>query len=306
MLTRAGHLTGLVVSFLEALVLIVIALPGQTIQSAPLKNLRAEGTAKVNGGSLHYEVYGRGPVLVFLHAGLADSRMWDRQVDYFSGKYTVVRFDARGYGQSAPPSGPFVPADDLYFLLQFLRIDRAAVIGLSMGGTQAIDFAAAHPQAVSALAVIAGSPGWIPYSDALVRRTSSISAAAKDKGPASVVEGWLNDPMLAAARKQPRIEQEMRSFLTGNTAGILVATPLMRPPAIPLPKLSDIKVPTLIMVGDQDDPEVVARSRTMSREIPGAKEAIVRGTGHMVNLENPREFNRLLDGFLKVSGVTRP
>ena len=80
----------------------------------------------------------------------------------------------------------------------------------------------------------------------------------------------------------------------------------MRPPDIPLPKLSDVKIPTLIMVGDQDDPEVVERSRIMSREIPGAREAIVRGAGHMVNLENPREFNRVLYGFLKGSGVTRP
>src|SRR5438093_1062280 len=70
---------------------------------AALKNQRASGWADVNGGRLHYEIYGRGPALVFLHAGIADSRMWDEQVRYFSDRYTVVRFDMRGFGQSNLP-----------------------------------------------------------------------------------------------------------------------------------------------------------------------------------------------------------
>lgn len=74
----------------------------------------------------------------------------------------------------------------------------------------------------------------------------------------------------------------------------------MRPPDIPVPKLADLKMPTLIMVGERDDPEIVVRARTMSREIPGAKGVvIVKGAGHMVNLEKPREFNRALATFLR-------
>jgi len=278
--------------------LLLIGVHIDTLYAATFKNLRVSGKADVNGGRLHYEVYGHGAPLVFLHAGIADSRMWDRQVNYFSGKYTVVRFDTRGYGQSDAPTAPYAPAEDLYALLQFLKLDRASIVGSSIGGTQAIDMAAAHPQAVSALIVIAGSPGWLPYSNELTRRTAAIAAGAKEKGPASVVQGWLSDPMLNTARRRAPIEKKMRMFLGQNVAGILGA-PFMRPPDIPLPKLSEFTVPTLIMVGDQDDAEIVQRAHLVAREIPGAKEVVIKDAGHMVNMEKPREFNRALASFLR-------
>jgi pimeloyl-ACP methyl ester carboxylesterase len=128
----------------------------------------------VNSGRLYYEVQGHGPPLIFLHAGIADSRMWDSQVKYFSDKYTVVRYDLRGYGKSDAPTAPYVPAEDLYALLRFLKIDRAAIVGSSIGGTQAFDMAAAHPQAVTALVVVGGSPGWPQYSEEMNQRTSAI------------------------------------------------------------------------------------------------------------------------------------
>ena len=281
---------------------LVLAFARLLAPAAPLKNLTRSGWAQVNGGRLYYEVYGRGTPLVFLHAGIADSRMWDRQVTYFSRKYTVVRFDARGYGQSEPATGPYVPADDTYSLLKFLGINRACIIGLSIGGTHAIDLAVVHPEVVSAL-VVAGSPGWLPYSDQLNQRTSAIVIAAQKQGLASMVEGWMNDPMLAVAKTQSPIAMEMRMFLSRNTAGIL-GLPFMRPPNVPsTSRLSDLQMPVLVMVGDRDDPEIVEHSRTMKREIPGAREVILEDADHMVNLEKPREFNRALDEFL--NGVKR-
>ena len=245
---------------------------------------RTSGKAEVNGGRLYYEVNGHGPPLVFLHAGIPDRRMWDNQVQYFSRHYTVVRYDLRGYGKSDPPTAPYIPADDLYALLQFLKMDRAAIVGASIGGTQAIDMAAAHPQAVTALVVVAGSPGWLPYSEEMNRRTTAIMAGQKEKGPVSVIEGWLHDPMLTTARTRPPVAQQMRMFLSRNVPGLL-GVPFMRPPNIPLPKLSDFKMPTLVMVGDHDDPEIVQRAHLITREIPGAKEVVIKDADHMVNLE---------------------
>jgi len=224
--------------------------------------------------------------------------MWDSQVEYFSRNYTVVRLDTRGYGQSDAPTRPYSPAQDVFALLQFLKLERACIIGLSMGGTEAIDVVAAHPQAASCLVVVAGSPAWLQYSDAMRRRGEAIAAAAREKGAAAMVEGWLNDPMLILARTQPRVEQEMRMFLEQNTPGIL-ALPFVRSPNIPVPKLADFKVPTLVMVGDRDVPEIVQRAHLVSREIPGAKEVVIKHADHMVNLEKPREFNRALASFLR-------
>jgi len=224
--------------------------------------------------------------------------MWDEQVKYFSSRYTVVRFDARGYGQSEIPNEPYVPADDLHNLLAILRIDRATVIGLSMGGTIAIDYALAYPRAVSGLVVIAGSPGWLPYSEALTKRTAAIVAAGNEHGSRQLVDGWLLDPMLVLARTRPTVAAQMRTFLSRNAEGILRA-PLMRPPNIANPRLSDLHMPMLVMVGDKDDPEIVERAHSMAREIAGAKIQTIKNADHMVSLERPRVFNRHLDAFLR-------
>ncbi len=277
---------------------VLVSLQELTLCAAPLKNLKTSGKAEVRGTHLYYEVYGHGAPLIFLHAGIADRRMWDSQVEFFSRNYTVVRLDTRGYGQSDAPTGPYSPAQDVFALLQFLKLDRACIIGLSMGGTQAIDMVAAHPQAASCLVIVAGSPAWLQYSEAMGKRGEAIAAAAREKGAAAMVEGWLNDPMLVLARTQPRIEGEMRMFLEQNTPGIL-ALPFVRSPNIPVPKLSDFKVPTLVMVGDRDVPEIVQRAHLISREIPGAKEVVIKDADHMVNLEKPREFNRALASFLR-------
>ena len=176
------HLVALISSFL-------VSLQTLTLCAAPLQNPKASGKAEVRGTHLYYEVYGQGAPLVFLHAGLADNRMWDSQVGYFSRYYTVVRLDTRGYGKSDAPTGPYSPAEDVFALLQFLKLDRACIIGLSMGGTQAIDVVAAHPQAARCLVIAAGSPAWLQYSEAISKRGEAIAAAAREKGAAAMVEG---------------------------------------------------------------------------------------------------------------------
>lgn len=285
------HLIALVSSLL-------VSLQTLPLCAAPLKNLKASGKAEVRGTHLYYEVFGHGAPLVFLHAGLADSRMWDSQVGYFSRNYTVVRLDTRGYGKSDAPAGPYSPAQDVFALLQFLKLDRACIIGLSMGGTEAIDVVAAHPEVATCLVIVAASPAWLQYSEAMGKRGGAIAAAAREKGASSLVEGWLNDPMLVVARTQPRVERQMRMFLEHNTPGIL-ALPFVRSPNIPVPKFSDFKVPTLVMVGDRDVPEIVQRAHLISREIPDAKEVVIKDADHMVNLEKPREFNQALASFLR-------
>jgi pimeloyl-ACP methyl ester carboxylesterase len=268
-----------------------------TVGSA-LPRPRASGLAPVNGTRLYYEIYGRGTPIVLLHAGLADSRMWDQQVDYFSGRHTVLRFDARGFGRSEAPNQPYVPVDDLHDLLRFVGMNRVCVVGLSMGGTIAIDFAAAYPEAVSCLVIVAGTPAWQPYSNSLVERVTTILTAGQQKGPTAVAEGWLNDPMFAAAKSQPRLIQQMKVLLTQNAPGFL-STPYMDSPDIPVPDLDKLKIPTLVLVGDRDDKEVVDRAYTMTRSMPDAREVIIKGAGHMVNLEKPREFNRALEQFFE-------
>src|SRR5262245_39438437 len=113
--------------------------------------MSVSGFVDVNGAELYYEMAGAGQALVLLHGGLLDRRMWDGQFEVFAVRYQVIRYDARGYGRSELLDAPYKHAEDLYGLLRALGIERAALIGLSLGGMIAVDFTLEHPKMVSRL-----------------------------------------------------------------------------------------------------------------------------------------------------------
>lgn len=122
------------------------------------------GTLLVTGGELYYEVQGEGPPVILLHAGGMDSKMWDAQFNHLSQQFRVVRYDLRGFGRSSKPEQSFYPVDDLYQLLQHLGINRASLVGLSMGAGVALNFALEHPEMVEklVLASMSGPPRNLP------------------------------------------------------------------------------------------------------------------------------------------------
>src|SRR5258708_36832836 len=109
------------------------------------------GFAEVNGAQLNYELAGAGSPVALLHAGIADSSMWDDQFAHFAAAHQVLRFDMRGFGQSSMPDEPHSLSDDLYGLLRQLGIGPAAIVGASIGGGAALRFAIEHPEMVTAL-----------------------------------------------------------------------------------------------------------------------------------------------------------
>ena len=119
----------------------------------------AAGYASIGDGELYYEMEGEGETLLLCHAGFVDSRMWDWQWDAFTQYYRVLRFDMRGFGKSDPATGPVSRRQDLYSLLKKLGIEHAHLLGCSMGGEIAIDFALEHPEMVLSLVVVSGTPG---------------------------------------------------------------------------------------------------------------------------------------------------
>ena len=117
------------------------------------------GYVDLGDGKLYYEMEGKGETLVLCHAGFVDSRMWDGQWNAFTQHYRVLRFDMRGFGKSDPATGPVSRRQDLYCLLQKLGIERANLLGCSMGGEMAIDFTLEHPEMVLSLVIVSGTPG---------------------------------------------------------------------------------------------------------------------------------------------------
>src|SRR5262245_48758389 len=123
------------------------AFPSLTVRAgARPSDFAGRGFAPVAGTRLFYEVKGAGPAVVLIHGGQLDSRMWDDQFDALAKGFTVIRYDVRGYGGSFQPDRPYSDADDLAGLLDYLETQKVHVVGLSLGGRIAVDFAVAHPK----------------------------------------------------------------------------------------------------------------------------------------------------------------
>src|SRR5258708_1907088 len=146
------------------------------------------GFAAVDGARLYYEIMGAGHPLVLVHAGIADSRMWDDQFAAFAEHFTVVRYDIRGFGKSVMPPGVSSTYRDLHGLLRVLGIERAHVVGLSIGGGIAIDFTLQHPEMVTALVPVASGLGGEMPSEEMVKAYAEVDAILARDGIDPAVE----------------------------------------------------------------------------------------------------------------------
>ena len=260
------------------------------------------GIAEVNGARLYYEVAGAGHPLVLIHAGIADSRMWDDQWDVFARHYTVIRYDVRGCGRSVPPPGQFAPQEDLRTLLHFLQIETAFLLGISMGGAIAIEFTLAHPEMVDALVTVGSrAPGARP-SDEMIAAWKSVDEVleAGDIERANELElrMWVDGPYRGPDVVDPAVREGVR-VMNGNN--FLVGSEESEPqPLEPfaITRLEEIRVPTLVIYGDLDQPDVQQGGEELARRIGGAKKLVMSGAAHMPSMEQPDEFNRVVLEFL--------
>jgi len=256
--------------------------------------------AEVNGTRLYYEVQGAGRPVVLVHGGLLDGRMWDDQVPVLAKKYRVIRYDVRGFGRSAEPVGPYLAADDLTALLDQLKIPKATLVGLSLGGRISIDFALLHPERVEALVLLApGLSGFQGLGDGGKSFWERV-AAARTEGPKKAVELWLKDPIMAPAMENPAVAAKIRPIAEANQH-VFLQNPLfemeLKPPAIE--RLGAIRCPTLLLIGDRDVRAIEAIAGILDIHVPNLRKVVIRGSGHMLNMEKPEEVNRLVLEFLK-------
>ncbi len=258
------------------------------------------GFAEVSGTKLYYEVIGEGYTVVLIHAGKLDGRMWDDQVREFARHYKVVRYDVRGYGKSEMPQKPYSDVEDLCRLLKFLNVDKACLVGLSVGGKIAIDFALEHPEMIDALIPVAPDLSGFNWSnEKIIQGYQSILETARDEGESKAVEMWLEFSLFAQAMENPAIAPRIREMVQENSH-VFLLNPLLRRPLKPpaIERLSKIRTPTLIIVGDRDVSDIKTITDTLEANITGAKKMVIPGSGHLVNIEKPEEFNRTVLDFL--------
>lgn len=261
------------------------------------------GFARVNGASLYYDVTGGGEPLVLVHAGIADRRMWDGQLEAFGELYRAIRYDMRGFGRSEAPAGAaFSHHEDLRGLLDFLGIERAILVGCSIGARTVIDFALAHPGRVRALALVCPTVSGFEAGEEPPEEWDELVEAdvAGDLERVSELEVriWVDGPY----RKPEDVDPAVRNLVREMNLIALRNEPALseerhaEPPAVN--RLAEIQVPTLVVAGDLDRPEVGARAELLATSVPLAQKAVMSGTAHVPSIEKAEEFNRVVLEFL--------
>ena len=258
-------------------------------------------TGRVKETHLYYEVTGEGQPLVLVHSGGFDRRLWDDQFTTFAEHYQVIRYDVRGHGESPPPKKPYSDAEDLYRLLQELHIQKAHLVGLSLGGSIIIDFALAYPERVNTLILVAPDVNGYSYSAEFTQEFIKIihSIQADDGSPAGDLR--LQGPVLASAMENPAVAQKLRLISRENARFWLINFALRRDPFATPPatrRLTELQVPTLLVAGDRHIPDVLNQIRLLEEGIAGMKKVMIPGAGHLVNVEKPEAFNRAVLDFL--------
>src|ERR1700732_1219111 len=209
----------------------------------------------VGGSRIWYEECGlRAPetAVVLLHDGLVDSVTWDDVWAPLCSRYHVLRYDRRGYGRSEPAKAPFVPEEDLSTIMHRVHMDRVVIVGNSSGGGLALDFALAHPEMVEALFLIGPVVHGMPSSDYFNERGSQNSAPLAHGDAKATAENWSRDRFLIAGDDQ-RARKKVDDALAENPQNLRVAGELeIRPSPPAVLRLCQIKVPTLILVGEAD------------------------------------------------------
>ena len=262
------------------------------------------GFVEVSGGRLYYEATGGGHPLTLLHAGVAHLRMWDGQVAAFAERYRVIRYDQRGFGRTTTEDVPFSNRQDLADLLGHLGVERTHLLGLSRGGRIAVDFTLERPEMVSALIAVAPGLGGFeapPEAQAEVDWSEVERLLEAKEWEALVereVEIWGDGPGGPRGRLDPDVR---RRLLEMGLENYRREQPEGQPQVLDPPangRLAEIRVPTLVVWGDRDTADTKAACERIVAGIPGARRVVVPGVAHMVNMERPEEFARLVLDFL--------
>lgn len=260
--------------------------------------------ANLNGIRINYTESGNpaGLPVVFIHGFPFNSLMWTPQIKSISGNYRAITFDVRGHGESDFGDGQYLIeffVDDLIGLLDHLKIEKAALVGLSMGGYIALRVVERNPDRVAALVLCDTKPS-VDSNEAKIRRARQIQIV-KSVGIARFAEDFLKSIFSEETFiRLPSIVDMIRNIIL-KTSPLSVASTLIALAARTdtTQALPEIIVPTLIMVGEKDTLTTPADALEMKNQIPNSEMHIIPNAAHMSNLENSSTFNKHLFDFLE-------
>ena len=259
------------------------------------------GIARFGQSEIYYEVAGSGePTVVLMHGGLLNCHMWDEQFELLAKTNRVLRYDASAHGNSTLPPDVYWDHADLRELMNTLEIERAVLVGLSMGGKVAIDLALEDPERVEAIvAVSSGLSGFRFESDFYLEYRDVMIQAWRAGEFDAVVEAfqrsWTDGPHRAPEDVDPEVREKVRSMARNDLEHAMEGR-LIDPPAIE--RLEELTLPMLMVVGELDLPGIHDIANQVVAANPNAELVTIPDVAHMVNMEAPEAFNELLLGYL--------
>lgn len=260
------------------------------------------GFIEANNTKFYYEMDGNGTPLVLVHAGIADNRMWNEQFHVFAEKYQTLRYDRRGFGQTKMVAGDFSLHGDLYEVLKALGIKQAIFVACSQGGKTATNFTLEHPEMTKALVLVGSALGGFQFDGESPKQEAEIEKA-EEAGDLELlneleIQVWIDGQGRTSDQVDPKVRE-----LVKDMNWIALQTPQDLGNEIPLEpaavnRLAEIKVPTLVVIGDRDTNWAQAASDFLAKNIPNAKKVIMNDVAHLPNMEKPEEFNDHVKKFL--------
>lgn len=260
----------------------------------------------LDNGTLAYETAGTGDLLVLVHAGFLDRRMFDAQWQTLAERFRVIRYDMLGFGESSPATGPVCRRKNLQYLLDHLDIESAHFMGCSMGGEIVLDLALEQPQRCRSLILVGATPSGFQLEGEppryITEMFEAIGNGNVERASELQVRIWLdgeqrepNDvssDLRQRALAMNRIPVEQRTFFIADAQ----PTNPLDPPAVT--RLQDIDCPVLVVIGALDHPEVLRAGNLMAATLSNTRMSLVENAGHVPSYEQPDIFNRLLLSFL--------
>jgi len=277
-----------------SLLLVVLLTLSSGATGAQSRTLNA-GDAVIN-----YDVSGRGRAVVFIHGWTHNMSVWDDQVPAFNKRYRVIRYDSPGFGKSTGFADESAEPLDLLILLEALRIDHAYIVGHSRGGGVALRFAAAFPEKVDALVLYGATPpGGIPFPPEFGQLFASLPGIAKQYGLDSVGKLIFSTDLAWVPPGRSDVTDRLRK-LWASYSGKDLIDPHPESGFVPLPntaRLTSLRTPTLVIVGDHEMPFIAAAADTFAHRIPNAKKVVIANAGHGAHFAQPASFNSALQDF---------
>jgi pimeloyl-ACP methyl ester carboxylesterase len=260
----------------------------------------SNGKVTIPNGELYFETTGKGEPLILIHAGFSDRRDWKYQIKDFGKEFTTIVYDQRGSGNSSVLTAAFSPADDLKALMDHLKIAKTVLVGHSIGGTIALDFALQYPESVAALVLIAPGLNGYSWSKEYQELMKGIWSVPQ---PDEMTKKYLSAPFYAIGMSEPNIKLELEAITKESFQKVLTWKTFdiqdvrwFFPESIS--KLKELQIPTFVVYGDKDAPDIKQIVRILGENIPNIKTAQIKNVDHILNFEKPSELNTLVLDFL--------